>query len=221
MKTTQTKGINAETAIKLVKPFLGSLAKKACSTRPVLKTAQITDKYVTVTDSHILIRVTHNEPETENRLHHYSEHTKHLDFSSYPATDRLFPDKYSAQRHIGINVKEWDSIHDMGVVAASEHRNNVIDLENDRFHVKPVTMTTDKKGNPIPVPPTEQLEFTYKLEAPTGMDVSYNCVYMMQTLRAFAKMKIKEVDLYYYGPTRPMYFVGENIEVILLPVRKY
>ena len=61
-----------EQALKLAKPYVGTLGKKAGS-RPVLKTALVTEKHVIATNSHILIRIAHDEEGVTPYLHHYNE----------------------------------------------------------------------------------------------------------------------------------------------------
>ena len=59
-------------ALRIVKLYAGSAGQKAGS-RPVLKTALVTESYVIATNSHILIRIAHDEEGVTPYLHHYNE----------------------------------------------------------------------------------------------------------------------------------------------------
>ena len=67
-----------EQALKLAKPYVGTLGKKAGS-RPVLKTALVTESYVIATNNHILIRIAHDTPIVEPHLHHYENEQDNLE----------------------------------------------------------------------------------------------------------------------------------------------
>lgn len=231
-KTKVSAAIKIEEAAKIVKPFVGSLAGKNAM-RPILKAACITEEHIIATNSHILIRLKHEGTDTP-RLHHYKkELTGNLDVSSYPKTDRLIPDTLNAEQVHFINVDEWLTAHEAALVAAKERENRDIHLQNGKLTVKPV-LYKDVKGKAtdrsrktgikgyvtVPVPEFEQIRFTYNLDHTNTIEhVAYNAEYMVMMLKVAKKLKLKEVEMYYYGPTRPMYFVSEEMEVIILPIR--
>jgi DNA polymerase III sliding clamp (beta) subunit (PCNA family) len=221
MKTT-IKGIELKKAIELVKPFVGSLKMKTAP-RAVLKTALINNEYVIATDSHRLIRIKHNQEITEPYLHHYKpELTQDIAVTSYPDTSRLLPDKYNAQNILYVNVAEWIEAHELGLVAAKEHRNTVIGLKENQFNVNAVKTFINKKGKEEKQPDYNQISYKYTLDHTTNIEkVAYNCEYMLTALKVFKKLKEKEVACYFYGPTRPMYFVSDSVEILILPVRTY
>jgi DNA polymerase III sliding clamp (beta) subunit (PCNA family) len=221
MKTT-IKGIELKKAIELVKPFVGSLKMKTAP-RPILKTALINNEYVIATDSHRLIRIKHNQEVTEPYLHRYkAELSQYESVSSYPDTSRLLPDKYNAQNILYVNVAEWIEAHELGLVAAKEHRNTVIGLKENQFNVNAVKTFINKKGKEEKQPDYNQISYKYTLDTNTNIEkVAYNCEYMLTALKVFKKLKEKEVTCYFYGPTRPMYFVSDSVEILILPVRTY
>jgi DNA polymerase III sliding clamp (beta) subunit (PCNA family) len=221
MKTT-IKGIELKKAIDLVKPFVGSLKMKTAP-RAVLKTALINNEYVITTDSHRLIRIKHNQEVSEPYLHHYkAELTQDVSVTSYPDISRLLPDKYNAQQEFKVNVAEWIEAHELGLVAAKEHRNTVIGLKENQFNVNAVKTFINKKGKEEKQPDYNQISYKYTLDYNTNIEkVAYNCEYMLTALKVFKKLKEKEVTCYFYGPMRPMYFVSDSVEVLILPVRTY
>jgi hypothetical protein len=210
MKTT-IKGIEIKKAIELVKPFVGSLRKKYDS-RPILKTALINENYVIATDASILIRVKHNETVETPYLYDFKKSDSPKEVSSYPNISSLLPDKYNAQQEVKINVAEWIEAHTLGLVAAKEHKHKVIKIENNKIY-------TNFSGE---TPKFNDIAFTYTLDNDTKIEkVAYNCEYMLMALKTFKKLKEKEVTMYYYGPMRPMYFVSDTCEILVLPVRTY
>jgi DNA polymerase III sliding clamp (beta) subunit (PCNA family) len=211
MKTT-IKGIELKKAIELVKPFVGSLRMKA-AIRPILKTALINNEYVIATDSHRLIRIKHNQEVTEPYLHRYkAELSQYESASSYPDISRLLPDKYNVQQEFKVNVAEWIEAHKLGLVATKEDRNKVIKIENNKIYSEYVDQNSHFNN----------ISFVYTLDHNTNIEkVAYNCEYMLTALKVFKKLKEKEVTCYFYGPMRPMYFVSDAVEVLILPVRTY
>jgi hypothetical protein len=209
---TLVKGIELKKAVELAKPFVGGLRMKT-ATRPVLKTALITPEYVIATDSHRLIRIRHSEEIPAKYLHHYKEElTKDVNVISYPQIDRLLPDKLDAQKEVNINVSEWLEAHTLGMEAAKEDKNKVIRLAKNEFTV----------NFPGTTPNFNEIAFKYTLVSNTGIEqVYYNCEYMLQALKVLKKMKVKTATFYFYGSLRPILFVSENVEMLILPVRKY
>ena len=220
MKTT-IKGIEIKKAIALVKPFVGSLRGKKAS-RPILKTALINEKYIIATDAHRLIRITHNEKVQEPYLHHFKEElTRECVVTSYPNTDRLIPEQHNAQHSFQVNVVEWLEAHELGLVAAKEYKNRVISLENGEFKVNAVETIVNKQGKTVKNTDFNKIAYKYFMGECTIEKVAYNCEYMLDMLKIFKKLKLKEVTCYFYGPMRPMYFVSQCVEALILPVRTY
>lgn len=230
-----TKTLSIKEATKIVKPFIGSLAGKPGNwSRPVLKTALVTPNHILATDSHRAIRIKHNESLDYSYLHEYKPNhvTSALEATNYPNLERLFPNEHDAQHSFQIDIKEWLTAHDLGLIAAKEHKNNQITLEANILHVKPVTHKDIKDKNSISssgikgyktvqVPKFEQLSFNYGLQNDSGVEkVTYNCKYMIDLLKAFKKLGTSEITCYFYGPMRPMLFKTEEAEALILPVRK-
>lgn len=204
---TLTKGLEVKKALEIVKPFVGSLRKKF-DPRPVLKTALVTENHITATDASILIRIKHGEEVQEPYIHSYKGNE--FDLKQFPQVERLFPDIYNAQLSFKMNIAEWLEAHSLALIAAKEHKNKVTRLEGNKILVNHSNET--EKFN--------EINFSYSLDNNTGVEkVSYNCEYTLMALKAIKKMKETEVTCYFYGPLRPMLLKGENIEIILLPVR--
>lgn len=218
--TTLTKV--SEKKVNLVKPFVGSLREKSAN-RPILKTALITETHIIATDSHRLIRIKHNETVTTPYLHHFKkEISGDYEASSYPDTSRLMPDPSNAEKILKINVLDWLEGHDIMKVAAKEHKNEIIHLKGRNLEVNAVKTFINKKGKEVKLPGFNQISSSYTLDDDTTIEeVAYNCSYMLDSLKVFKKEKVKDVTLYFYGKHRPMYFVGGDIEALILPVRSY
>lgn len=187
-------------------------------TRPVLTAALVNEKYIIATDSHRLIRITHNQEVDEQYLHYYKANPGY-NGSSYPDTSRLMPNPSDAKQEFTLDVKEWLEAHESGLVAAKEHeKNNPITLKENKLHVKE---SATKKGKYID--PVNRISFTYTLDKTTELDenITYNCKFMIDALKVFKKFKHKEVKVYFYGTTRPFLLVAGNIEVLILPIRTY
>lgn len=202
--------LSIEKAVQLAKPFVGSLRKKQ-DARPILKTALVTQQHVITTDATYLVRISHNEELSSSYLHHYKESTKNLEVPNYPQIERLLPDTYDAQHSFTIDLKEWIQAHDLGLIAAkgNDSKNDDITLQNDKLLVNKPDLNFDSIG------------FAHSIE-PTNIEkVTYNCKKMLEILKTFKKAKQNNVTVHYYGPFRPIYFKSEEVEAILLPIRKY
>ena len=70
--------MNLEKALQMARLYAGSTGQKAGS-RPVLKTALVTESYVIATNNHILIRIAHDTPIVEPHLHHYENEQDNLE----------------------------------------------------------------------------------------------------------------------------------------------
>lgn len=222
-KVKKAKKSEMEKLIDVCKPFVGALKGKSVP-RAFLKTALVNEKYIIVTDAHRLIRITHNQEVKEPYLHHYKkELTENVDIKSYPDTSRLLPDTSNAQKEILIDVTEWLEAHELGLIAAKEQgKNKDINLKNNQFIVNAVKTFINKKGKEEKQPDYEQISFKYTLDNNTGIEkVTYSCEYMLDAMKVFKKLKIEQVKLYFYGQHRPMYFVGKDIEILILPVRTH
>lgn len=203
--------MNIDKAIEIAKPFVGSLRKKSDS-RPILKTALVTEKHVITTDGSILIRILHNEKDTEPFIKHYKESTISIGYGpkNYPQTDRLFPDTSYAKQSFSLDVNEWIKAHTLAKSHAKELKNNDVILSKNEISV----YSND--------PNVTEKTFKHALDSDTSIEkVSYNCEYMLMALKAFKKMKQTKVTVYFYSSMRPMLFKADNIEVLLMPVRLY
>lgn len=209
MKTT-TKALTMDKITKAVKVFAVSSRKKNAS-RPILKRALVTESHVIATDSYRLIRVRHNETIENPYLHEYTIQNDALDVSNYPDTSRLLPDTYNAKKSFTVNVQEWITAHDSGLVVAKQEKNKVISLnENGKLYAKDVELQT---------------EYAYQLydESLDIPKVSYNCQYMLDAMKTLKKLGYKEVTCYYYGSMRPLLFQtnDEIVDILILPVRTF
>lgn len=209
-----------EKLLRVVKPFVGSFAKKElenCS-RPVLKAALVTEKHIYATNSHIMVKVAHHVEEVEPHLFHYNPSVSgayNVDsFPSFQQLERLFPEHENAAHKFPVNVKEWLECHKLALIAAKEvqPKNNLTHLLKDNVYV------TKEGYNAFYEEPT----FRHQLEKETPVDqaIYYNADYMIKVMNVLKGLNIKEVTCYYYGSFRPMYFVGNDVEIIMLPVRK-
>lgn len=211
-----------EKHLKNVKAFAFQSRSKSV-TRPILTTALVTEHHIIATDSHRLVRFTHNEDVQEPYIHHfnkYVEEENNLEASSYPDTSRLIPNPLDSKHSFTLDVNEWLEAHETGLVASKEHeRNNPISLANNKLSVKPALEKFVKKQM-VAVPVHEQVSFNYTLDSNTGVeDVTYNCKFMIDALKLFKKYKYKTVEFHFYGSMRPFLLVAGVIEVIILPIR--
>ena len=188
-------------AIEIAKPFV--IKKKKNPSRPILQYSLVTPEYVIATDGYRLIRIRHDEP-IQPYLYDYKQKQAIDEASEYPSTERLFPDTTLAP-HFTIDVKEWLQIHELAHIAAKPLKDKVTIL----------------KDNTIQVNVQDVISFKHTLDQNTGIEVAYNCEYMIDTLKAYKKAKIHHVDVYFFGKTRPMYFVAEGVEALLMPLRVY
>lgn len=190
-----------EKAIEIAKPFV---VKKNPS-RPVLQYSLVTPEYVIATDGYRLIRIRHDEPIQAPYLYDYKRKRAVDNASEYPKTERLFSDTTLAHAHFTIDVKEWLQIHELAHIAAKPLKDKVTIL----------------KDNVIQVNVPDVISFKHTLDQNTGIEIAYNCEYMLHALKAYKKAKIHHVDVYLFIKTRPMYFVAEGVEALLMPLRSY
>ena len=195
--------IEVKKALEIAKPFV--VKKKKNPSRPVLQYSLVTPEYVIATDGYRLIRIRHDEPIQAPYLYDYKLKRDVDKASEYPPTERLFPDTTQAHAHFTIDVKEWLQIHELAHIAAKELRDKVTQL----------------KDNIVQVNAPDVISFKHTLDQDTGIEIAYNCEYMLNTLKAYKKTKIRHVDVYYFGETRPMYFVAGNVEALLIPLRTH
>lgn len=186
-------------AIEIAKPFT-----MKNPSRTVLQYSLVTPTHVIATDAHRLIRIRHDEPIQAPYLYDYKLKRAVDKASEYPPTERLFPDAARAHAHFTIDVKEWLKIHELAHIAAKPLKNKV----------------TVIKDNVIQVNATD-ISFKHTLEQNTGIEITYNCEYMLNVLKAYKKAKIDRVDVYCFGKTRPMYFVAGDVEALMMPLRTY
>lgn len=189
-------------ALEIAKPFTVSQKKKNQS-RPILQYPLVTPTHVIATDGFRLIRIRHDEPIQAPYLYDYKQKAKLDDASQYPPTERLFPDVTNAQAHCTINAKEWLQIHELAHIAAKplKHKDTIL------------------KDNVIQVNAPNVISFKHTLDQNTGIEIAYNCEYMINVLKAYKKAKINDVQVYYFGNLRPLYFVAEGVEALLTPLR--
>lgn len=215
--------ISVDKAVTMAKPFVGSLRGKEF-TRPVLKTALVTEQHVIATDSHRLIRIQHEGLTTETYLHHYISESKECVASSYPDVSRLFPDKYNAKSEFAINVNEWLAAHNTASVASNHFKNKVIRLDRNVLFVPGYETYQKKVGKSIIIEELQKWNepmFKHELERNSGATVTYNCQFMLDVLKVYKKLRIAEITCYYYGPHRPMYFADKDnqVDALILPIR--
>ena len=234
-----------EQALKLAKPYVGTLGKKAGS-RPVLKTALVTEKHVIATNSHILIRIAHDEPSVEPYLHHYKKYdeTEAFEASHYPKTDRLFPDRDYAKSSGPMDTQEMYEAMENACVAAkmnAEFELEQLKIKNSRVpkHLKltveqlkrdaegaksaRVYLTEDKAEVFDTRHVSETGSFTYNFDEPIPIPekMAFNPEYLKKAIVSFRSSKEKTIECNFYGPLRPLYLVAGDVEVIILPVRVY
>ena len=211
-----------EQALKLAKPYVGTLGKKAGS-RPVLKTALVTEKHVIATNSHIVIRIAHDEPSVEPYLHHYKKYdeTEAFEASHYPKTDRLFPDRDYAKSSGPMDTQEMYEAMQNACIAAKM---------NEKAHEKAgkdrpvrVYLTDNKAEVPDKLRTFESGSFTYNFDEPIPIPekMAFNPEYLKKAIVSFRSSKEKTIECNYYSPLRPLYLLAGDIEVIVLPVRAY
>ena len=194
--------IGVKKALEIAKPFV--VKKKKNPSRPVLQYSLVTPEYVIATDGYRLIRIRHEEPIQAPYLYDYKQKQAVDDASQYPSTERLFSDTTQAHAHFTIDVKEWLQIHELAHIAAKELRDKVTVIKDNVIQVN-----------------APDISFKHTLDQNTVIEIAYNCEYMLNTLKAYKKTKIRHVDVYYFGNTRPMYFVAEGVEALLMPLRTY
>lgn len=217
MRTETKTAVSIEAALKLAKPYVGSLRGKHPGSRPILKCALVTGKYVIATDAHRLIRIEHNEIVSEPYLHHYKkwEESEHLTANQFPQTERLIPQISYARDSGPVDVKEmYEAVTGAQVVAAQNEkvleRSVRVQVTEDKVHVP------DTSGK------FETGEYTYRLDRliPITEETHFDGKYLVQVFKTFKQYKTKTVDIHYYGPMRPIYLVAGPIETILLPCRR-
>ena len=221
MNTLQTTAISVEAALKLAKPYVGSLRTKDPGPRHILKCALVNEEYVIATNSYFLIRIRHNESITEPYLHHFKEEYKEfigsMTAKNYPQTERLIPQKDYASASGPVDVKEMYEAADGAQVVATQNEKVIkqsvrIQVSENKIYVPDVVKGfetgefTYRFDNPIPVPFPEEMHFDGK--------------YLTQVFRTFKQYKEKNVEMYYFGQLRPVYLVAGAVEIILLPCRK-
>lgn len=203
-----------EQALKLAKPYVGTLGKKAGS-RPVLKTALVTEKHVIATNSHILIRIAHDEPSVEPYLHHYKKYdeTESFEAANYPKTDRLFPDRDYANSSGPMDTQEMYEAMNNACVASK--------AQSTKKYTHHVFLTEDKAEITDEFQTFESGSFTYTFDNPIPIPekMAFNPEYLKTAIKSFRSSKEKTIECNFYGPLRPLYLTAGDIEVIVTPVR--
>ena len=232
--------MNIETAVKLAKPFVGSLNKNPGS-RPILKTALVTEEYVIATNSHILIRIKHDETIEAPYIHKYKEYDElfGMEASSYPKTDRLFPDPSYANSSGTLDTKEmFEAIE--GACVCAEF-NMKVDLENAWYENKQLAKHLQKTKDevkaavkPKVVLNKDRMEvksfsqnfetgsYTYTFDNPLPLEEStFNVGYLKTVFKTFKAAKEPEIKAHWTSNMRPWLLTAGNIEIIILPVRTW
>ena len=229
-----------ETAVKLAKPFVGSL--KTAGERPILKSALVTGEYVIATNSHFLIRIKHDETINPHAhyLHHYKkEITEHLDAKSYPKTDRLIPDPNYANSSGTLDTKEmFEAIQGAAVAGEFNHK---VDYENAIYEnsqlpkqrrkgkdtIKTLTapkvvLTEDKAHVKAFTKEFRTGEYTYTFDSKLPLqETTFNVDYLKTIFKTFKAAKEPEIKAHWTSNMRPWYLVAGDIEIIILPVRTW
>ena len=226
MNTLQTKAVSVEAALKLAKPYVGSLRKKDPGMRPILKCALVTEEHVIATDSHRLIRIRHNESITEPYLHHFKESYKNyigiLTARNFPQTERLFPQKSYAISSGPVDVKEMYEAAAGAQVVTSQNQ-KVWEREYEEFR-REVVRVTDSRLYVVdklePHPETSEYKYDLKQLIPITEETHFDGNYFKQIFKTFKQAREKTADMYFFGPKRQTYLVAGPIEIILLPCRK-
>lgn len=199
--TTLIKGITVEKALAVSKSF----ASKRVS-RPILTTSLVTASHVITTDSHRLIRITHGEDVAENYVHnHYEKFGYCGEARNYPDVSRIVPLPENAKLVANIDVNHWLESHKLALKSDSIKKN-----QSKIVWVRDGNRLTDRDN---------ELEYAQLAVSKNIDNVAYNCKYMIDGLTALKKLKVKQAKLYFYGPLRPLLFVAENVEVLILPCR--
>lgn len=186
-------------ALEIAKPFVVNPKKKNQS-RPILQCSLVTPTHIIATDGYRLIRIRHDEPIETPYLYDYKQKSKLDDASDYPNTDRLFPD--TAHAHFVINAKEWLQIHELAHIAAKP-------LKDKNTVLKDNVIQVNAPG----------ISFKHQLDQNSGIEIAYNCEYMLDVLKAYKKAKLNDVHVYYFSRLRPLYFVAGEVEALLMPLR--
>jgi hypothetical protein len=200
--TTKTENKQLQKLIDMTKAF----ASPKKSAREALKCALVNQNYITTTNAYILAQIKHNTLVEAPYLYHFYEKAEQDNASSYPNTDRLFPDVSNAKQTIAINVNEWLVAHKLALILASE------DKQHKKVHLKEDTLLAETGYQQNF---SQKLRLSSKLQEP----IAYNCEFMLAILKLAKKLKLKELELHYFGSVRPMLFIGEDVKMLLLPIK--
>ena len=224
MKTLSMTYMSVEAALKLAKPYVGSLRKDAAIRgKSVLKCALVTEEYVYATNAHFLIRIHHNESITEPYLHHYKKYEENKDATpaQYPSTDklnRLIPSKVNAEYVGPVDVKEMNEAAEGAYITASNNEKAL------KGHTSRVLIQDKGMHVQNPVPGGEFFgtgEFTYKFDMRTPIEgtMYFDYDYLRTVFKTFKQAKEEHATMYFHGTMRPIHLTAGQIEVILLPCR--
>lgn len=222
MKTLSMTYMSVEAALKLAKPYVGSLRLKD-PTRPILKCALVTEEYVYATNAHFLIKIRHNESITEPYLHHYKKYEENKDATpaDYPSVDkldRIIPNRLSAEYTGPVDTQEMNEAAEGAYIVAAQnekvvkHYTSRVLIQDKGMHVQ------------IPVSGGEVFgagEFTYKFDMRTPIEgtMYFDYKYLKTVFKTFKDAKEEYATMYFHGTQRPMHLTAGQIEVVLLPCR--
>lgn len=234
--------MNIETALKLAKPFVGSLRGSKAGGRPLLKTALVMETHVIATNSHILVRIAHHEEGVTPYLHHYKkfEGSEHLEVSRYPKTNRLFPDRDYATAKGPIDTQEmYEAL--VGACVAAEFNADIQfeelkqankkkpghlrkTADELRLQARSRVTLTDNKAEVVDYSHNFEsgaYSYTFENKPPITEKTWFDPEYLKLIFKTFKQAKENTIECNFFGSLRPLYLIAGDIEVIALPVRKY
>jgi len=209
--------MNIETALKLAKPYVGSLAKDPGS-RPVLKTALVTEEYVIATNTHILIRIKHDDIISEPYLHKYRDYKEleYDDVSRYPkGVHKLVPTPDSRYTSGTLDTKEMVEAIE-GACVTSTQNTKALGLPNPQH----VLMEPAKMSVTPTVLNFETGSYTYIFSNKLPLEnTAFNPHYLKMAFKTFKAAGEKSINSHWVTPDRPWLLTSNDIEVVVLPVR--
>lgn len=189
--------------IKNIKPFAKSKEDRISN----LHCAYISNEYVIATNGHMAIRLKHTEQVEQPYLYDFITKAERHDVNAYRLLnfDSIINNK--TQFTFLIHVDEWLQAHELALIAAKGLNNKNVFLNSNVLEVK-----NEKDG----------ISFRYELEASIDENIrlSYNAKYMLDILKTFKKLKVKQVRAYHFGFPKPLYLVSKEVEMLLATLRR-
>lgn len=211
--------MNIETALKLAKPYVGSLAKDP-GTRPVLKTALVTEEYVIATNTHILIRIKHDDLISEPYLHKYRDY-KELEYdeiSRYPkGVHKIVPTPDSHYTSGTLSTKEMlEAIE--GACVTSTQNTKALSLTKPQH----VLMEPEKMSVTPSMENFDTGSYSYTFDKALPLEkTAFNPHYLKIAFKTFKAAGEKSINSHWLERHRPWLLTSNDIEVVVLPVRTY